>query len=57
MRIRLQVSGILLYALNAMDVQDVVLHDDKDREWLEVIISQWQSITLLNAVQAGFGID
>lgn len=44
--IRLQASGIRLYELNAMGVQDVVLHNDKGREWLEVIISQRQSIRL-----------
>ena len=45
-RLRLQVSGIVLYELNAMGVQDVRLHNDKGREWLEVIISPRQSIRL-----------
>ena len=45
-RIRLWVSGMMLYELNAMGVQDVRLHNDKDREWLEVIISPRQSLRL-----------
>jgi hypothetical protein len=45
-RLRLQVSGIVLYELNVMGVQDVRLHNDKGRECLEVIISTRQSIWL-----------
>jgi hypothetical protein len=43
-RIRLQVSGALLYELNAMGIEDVRVHNDKGREWLEVVVSQRQSI-------------
>lgn len=45
-RIRLWVNGMVLYELNAMGVQDVRLHNDKEREWLEVIMSPRQSIRL-----------
>lgn len=45
-RIRLRLRGIVLYELNAMGVQDVRLHNDKGREWLEVIVSPRQSIRL-----------
>ena len=44
--IRLRVNGILHYELNAMGVEDVKLHNDKGREWLEVIISKRQAIRL-----------
>jgi hypothetical protein len=45
-RIRLWVDGVRLYELSAMGVEDVKLHNDKGREWLEVIISRRQSIRL-----------
>jgi hypothetical protein len=45
-RIRLQVSGIVLYELNGMGIQDLVLHNDKGREWLEIVISPRQAVRL-----------
>lgn len=45
-RIVLRASGLLLYELNATGVEDVNLHNDNAREWLEVIISRRQSIRL-----------
>jgi len=44
--ILLRASGILLYELSANGIEDVRLHNDKGREWLEVVISNRQSIRL-----------
>ena len=52
-RLCLQVSGIVLYELDVMGVQDVRMHNNKGREWLEVIISPPQSIRLRIAPEIG----
>jgi hypothetical protein len=45
-RVLLRVSGIPMYELNAMGVEDVKLHNDKGCESLEAIVSERQSIWL-----------